>query len=165
LIRFSPTSTLGGATLAAALLALALATAAPVQAKAKVGVLECRVSGGVNLIITSSRQLDCVFRPAGRGRVENYAGTVRRLGVDISIKGDGVLVWGVFAPSRAVGPGALAGDYVGASASAAVGVGLGANALIGGFGKSIGLQPASLEGQTGIGVAAGIADMRLDAVR
>lgn len=152
------------ATLAAASLLGVWLAAAPAQAQTKIGVLECRVTGGVNLIITSSRQLGCVFRPAGNGPSENYAGTVRRLGVDISIQGDGVLVWGVFAPSR-TRAGALAGNYVGASASAAVGVGLGANALIGGFGKSVGLQPASIEGQTGIGVAAGIAALRLDAVR
>jgi Protein of unknown function (DUF992) len=152
------------ATLAAVSLLSVWLAAAPSQAQTKIGVLECRVTGGVNLIITSSRQLGCVYRPAGNGPSENYAGTVRRLGVDISIQGDGVLVWGVFAPSR-TRAGALAGNYVGASASAAVGVGLGANALIGGFGKSIGLQPASLEGQTGIGVAAGIAALRLDAVR
>ena len=147
----------------AATLGLALA-AAPAQAQTKVGVLECRVTGGVNLIITSSRQLGCVFRPVGNAPVENYAGTVRRLGLDISIQGDGVLIWGVFAPTRAR-KGALAGDYIGASASVAAGVGLGANALIGGFGKSVGLQPASIEGQTGIGIAAGIAALRLDAVR
>jgi Protein of unknown function (DUF992) len=150
---------------AVSVLAAAPASAAPAQGQTKIGALECRVSGGVNLIITSTRQLDCVFRPAGAGAQENYAGTVRRLGVDISIKGDGVLIWGVFAPSPTRTRGALAGNYVGASASIAAGVGLGANALIGGFGKSIGLQPASLEGQTGIGISAGIADMRLDAVK
>ncbi len=148
----------------AALLGAALTAAAPAQAQTRIGVLECRVTGGLNLIITSSRQLGCVFRPAGNGLPENYVGTVRRLGLDISIQGDGVLVWGVIAPTRARA-GALAGNYIGASASIAAGVGLGANALIGGFGKSIGLQPASLEGQTGIGIAAGIAALRLDAAR
>ena len=161
---FSPLRSHRCVVLALAALSLAAAPVMAAPATTKIGVLECRITGGVNLIITSSRQLGCVFRPAGDGASENYVGTVRRLGVDISIQGDGVLVWGVFAPAR-TRAGALAGNYVGVSASAAAGVGLGANALVGGFGKSVGLQPASLEGQTGIGVAAGIAAMRLDAVR
>ena len=38
-------------------------------------------------------------------------------------------------------------------ASATVGVGLGANVLVGGSGNSIALQPVSIEGTTGLNVA------------
>jgi hypothetical protein len=48
-----------------------------------------------------------------------------------------------------VGPGAIQGTYSGVGAQATVGVGLGANVLVGGDGRSISLQPLSLEGQTG----------------
>jgi uncharacterized protein DUF992 len=72
-----------------------------------------------------------------------------------------VLVWAVFAPSSDVRAGALQGDYAGATASATVGVGLGANVLIGGLDKSIALQPLSVEGNRGLNVAAGIGAISL----
>ena len=57
--------------------------------------------------------------------------------------------------------GALAGAYAGATASATVGVGAGANVLVGGFNRSITLQPVSIEGNTGLNVAAGIGEITL----
>jgi hypothetical protein len=47
------------------------------------------------------------------------------------------MTWAVIAPTRGFHRGALAGRYVGASGSASLGVGLGANALIGGWRRSI----------------------------
>jgi len=67
----------------------------------------------------------------------------------------------VVAPTAQLQPGDLAGSYGSATASATVGVGLGANALIGGNSNTIGLQPLSIEGTTGLNVAAGIASMTL----
>ena len=58
-------------------------------------------------------------------------------------------------------PGALAGSYAGATASATVGVGVGANVLIGGSNRTISLQPVSIEGNTGLNVAAGIGAITL----
>ena len=49
----------------------------------------------------------------------------------------------------------------GGAASATVGVGLGANALVGGSGNTIALQPLSGQAQTGLSVAAGIAGLEL----
>jgi hypothetical protein len=57
--------------------------------------------------------------------------------------------------------GALSGSYGGVTASAAVGVGAGANALVGGLDRSVTLQPLSVEGKTGLEVAAGIGGMTL----
>jgi hypothetical protein len=71
----------------------------------------------------------------------------------------------VFAPTNRVGPGDLAGTYGGVAASATVGVGLGANALVGGSNNTIALQPVSLQGQTGLSVAAGIAGLELRPAR
>ena len=132
------------------------------RAATRIGSLECSVSRGVGLVITSSRALSCVFN--GNGPREYYVGTVRRFGLDIGVTGAGRLAWGVFAPSRP-GRGALAGDYVGASGAATVGVGVGANALVGGFNNSFSLQPISVEAQRGLSLAAGVSDMRLDAAR
>jgi hypothetical protein len=65
------------------------------------------------------------------------------------------------APTANLALGSLAGSYGGATASATVGVGLGANVLLGGSANSIALQPVSIQGTTGLNVAAGIAAMTL----
>ena len=75
-----------------------------------------------------------------------------------------VIVWAVVAPTINLAPGALAGNYVGATAGATAGVGVGANVLIGGSGNSIALQPVSIEGNTGLNVAAGIGAISLTRV-
>src|SRR5262249_45892000 len=60
-----------------------------------------------------------------------------------------------------VGPGALAGGYVGASAGAAIGVGVAANGLVGGLNNSFALQPLSFEGQTGLHAIATVTGLDL----
>jgi Protein of unknown function (DUF992) len=71
-----------------------------------------------------------------------YIAHIREFGVDIGYQADDVIAWTVIAPTNNVGTGSLAGDYGGASGSATVGVGVGANVLTGGFKESFGLQPA-----------------------
>jgi hypothetical protein len=58
-------------------------------------------------------------------------------------------------------PGVLEGGYGGVTASATVVGGVGANVLVGGFDKSVALQPVSIEGNTGLNVAAGIGALNL----
>jgi hypothetical protein len=128
----------------------------------KVGNLTCHVSSGFGFVFGSSKDLNCTFN-AGKGRIEHYTGSVSKFGVDIGYTQDGVIVWGVFAPTSDVRAGALEGDYAGATASAAIGVGLGANVLVGGLDKSIALQPVSFEGMKGLNVAAGIGSITLKA--
>jgi len=70
------------------------------------------------------------------------------------------MVWGVFTGTVA-GPGFLAGDYVGASGEASLGVGVGANLLVGGSNRTVTLQPVSVSGQIGINVAIGVASLHL----
>ena len=130
------------------------------QGGIKVGELTCNVSSGFGFIFGSSKDLHCTCRPNSRTR-EHYVGTINKFGVDIGYTEGGILVWGVFAPSSDVGPGALAGTYAGATANATVGVGLGANVLVGGLNKSIALQPLSIEGNKGLNVAAGIGSITL----
>jgi hypothetical protein len=67
----------------------------------------------------------------------------------------------VLAPSGQFARGALAGNYGGASAEATVGVGLGANVMVGGFERSLVLQPVSVQGQLGLSAAAGVASLSL----
>ena len=95
------------------------------------------------------------------GLGEHYDGTISKIGVDIGYTKGGVIIWNVIAPSTDVKPGALEGGYGGATGSATVGVGLGANVLLGGSNKSIALQPVSIEGNTGLNVAAGIGGLNL----
>jgi hypothetical protein len=74
------------------------------------------------------------------------------------------MVWAVYAPTNRPA-GALAGSYVGASAEATVGGGIGANVLVGGSNRTIEMQPLSLQGQAGLNVAAGVAGIDLYWVR
>ena len=125
-----------------------------------IGSLTCHVASGVSFIFGSSRDMNCVFsRPDGRK--ERYAGEIKRYGVDIGYVKSAEIVWGVFAPSGNIAPGSLVGTYVGGTANVTAGVGLGANALIGGSSKTISLQPLSLEGNTGLNLAAGIGEIEL----
>ncbi len=126
----------------------------------RVGVLTCNVSSGVGFIFGSSRSLSCNFAPTSR-RYEHYIGSINKFGVDIGYIHGGVLVWSVVAPTATPTPCALAGTYNGAAANATIGVGLGANVLVGGSANSFALQPVSIEGTTGLNVAAGIASMTL----
>src|SRR4051794_33682410 len=119
-------------TLLAAVVGLGLvSSSAEARSGIKIGVLTCGIESGVGLIVISKRNLACVYAPAGGGRVENYVGSITRIGVDIGITGQATVVWAVFAPGK-VRRGALAGDYGGASAEATAIVGVGANVLVGG---------------------------------
>lgn len=138
----------------------AFLTTAPANAAVKAGMLTCHVSSGWGFIFGSSKDLRCVFQPP-EGTVEHYRGTINKFGVDLGYTEAGVIVWGVFAPSSTVHQGALSGHYVGVTAQATAGVGLGANVLMGGFKHSIMLQPLSIEGSTGLNVAAGIGGITL----
>lgn len=139
----------------------ALALETPAQAQAvKAGVLTCNVSSGFGFIFGSSRAVNCTFSPGG-GPPQHYGGAINKFGVDIGYVQGAVMIWAVFAPTTNPGPGSLAGTYVGATASATVGVGVGANVLVGGSGNSISLQPVSIEGNTGLNVAGGVAELTL----
>jgi Protein of unknown function (DUF992) len=139
----------------------AFVVAAPAHAQGvKVGVLSCNVSSGFGFIFGSSRSLNCTFSGPSK-RYEHYTGAINRFGVDIGYVQGGVLVWSVLAPTMTPAPCALAGNFGGATAQATVGVGVGANVLIGGSGNTISLQPVSIEGTTGLNVAAGIASITL----
>ena len=142
---------------------LGLLTAiAPAQAEGgvKAGTLTCNVSSGWGFVFGSSRELRCTYSPSP-GVGEHYSGTISKYGVDIGYTSNAVMVWVVVAPAAKLDPGALAGDYGGATGSATIGVGLGANVLVGGSKNSIALQPLSIEGNTGLNVAGGIGALTL----
>lgn len=133
--------------------------------QAKVGVLACKTSASVGLIIGSHQKLFCQFTPDTGGLPENYVGHINRVGLDVGIKAGGVMAWGVFAPTNGLHHGALAGKYVGASGSISLGVGGSANVLVGGSHRSIALQPVSVEGHVGVNLALGVAGLTLRPAR
>jgi len=147
---------------------LGLAMCAPVHAQRPVweqsGTLNCDVSGGIGFIVTSQRQINCLFTPSYPAPPEQYVGTITKVGLDIGFTGAGQLVWSVL-QSTTRRRGVLAGSYAGASAEATIGAGLGANVLVGGNDRSVALQPLSIQGQVGLNVAAGIAEISLQFVR
>jgi hypothetical protein len=129
------------------------------SAGVKIGTLSCHESSGWGFIFGSSRDVRCTF--SNGDRVEHYEGSISKFGVDIGYQQSGVLVWAVIAPNNDPGPGALDGHYGGATAGGSFGVGLGANVLVGGSTKTVALQPISLEGLSGLNVAAGIGELTL----
>src|ERR1700726_3021515 len=131
----------------------------PIQ-RVQVGVLECRGGASVGFIVGSVTNLGCVLRIEGMPE-DRYVATIRKVGLDLGITQESALAWGVYAPVARLGPGDLSGNYAGAQGSASVGVGLGGNVLVGGSANSIALQPLSVQGQTGLNVAAGLESLEL----
>jgi hypothetical protein len=150
------------AAVAAAVAAGPFATApADAGSGVNVGSLNCRVAGGSGFIFGSTKSLSCLFTRHD-GTAERYHGEVKKYGVDLGFTDGAYMIWLVFAPGQ-VKKGALAGNYAGATADVAVGLGLGANVLIGGSNDQIALQPASVEGVQGLNVAAGFGQISLKA--
>jgi len=148
-----------------------LALCGPVLAQqktreAQVGLLSCSVEGGTGYIIGSRKALTCTFTRSDGMPNEVYTGIISKFGIDIGRTRAAKIDWAVFASSKAVGrTGRLAGSYGGVSGELTVGAGLGANVLVGGFEKSVALQPLSVQTQTGINIAAAVSSLSLEAVR
>ncbi len=149
-------STLSSWVIAALVASFTSANALPVRA----GILQCQGGQNVGFVVGSVASLECVFQSEGR-RPEPYVATIHRLGLDLGVTQLTRLSWAVNAPTNRVGRGNLSGNYGGVGANASVGVGGGGNFLVGGPGNSYALQPISVQGQTGLNVAAGIADLEL----
>jgi len=141
--------------------------ALPLQASAQsggsdriqLGTLSCHERAGWGFIFGASNAVHCTFTSGDR--VEYYDGSIGKFGLDVGYQKSGVLLWAVVAPTDHYGPDALSGHYGGLTAGAAIGFGLDANALIGGSTSSIALQPLSIEGTTGLNIAAGVVDLTL----
>src|SRR6478752_4764663 len=129
----------------------------------RAGVLQCQGGQNVGFVVGSQTSLQCVFQSEGR-RPEPYIATVRRIGVDLGFTQQTQFSWAVSAPNSRLGRGELAGNYGGVGANASIGIGGGGNFLVGGRANSVALQPISVQGQTGLNVAAGVAGLELEAV-
>ncbi len=144
---------------AAAIAALAAVSGAQAQSRVEVGVLTCTASGSTGFIVGSTRTLSCRFNRQGKD--EFYSGTINKFGLDLGVTKQAKIAWAVLAPTSNLPRRSLVGGYGGVSAEATVGVGVGANALLGGSDKSIVLQPLSVQSQEGLNIAAGVTSLTL----
>jgi hypothetical protein len=145
---------------------LAIAAAAPASAqegRVRAGMLNCEGPGQTSFIVGSVTEMRCMFKPE-MGRPQWYNARISRIGLDVGVTQANALAWGVFAPTKRIGPGEIAGGYGGVAAGAAVGVGGTANVLVGGSNNSVALQPLSLTGSRGLNAVAGIAHLELTSV-
>lgn len=149
---------------AASILATATPAAAQEPPLSRVGVLECTGGPSVGYLIGSTTDLNCVLSRGGR-RHENYVARVNRFGVDVGVTDRWVLAWNVLAPTPRLPRGGLAGNYGGAGASASIGPGAASNALIGGPGDTISLEPLPVAGQQGLNLAFGFEGMDIRPAR
>jgi hypothetical protein len=147
------------AVLLATIALLADQSAAQAQSRTQAGTLRCTMGPSIGAVIASRQRLRCSFTSGGK--VENYSGTITRFGIDVGFTAGGVMSWIVLARTRSLGRGALAGNYVGASGDVSLGLGGGANVLVGGSRRSVALQPVSVVGQIGINLALGVAGLTL----
>ena len=146
---------------AASLLAACTSTDGPSgPPRVQAGTLNCSVAPGTAFIFGSTRELNCFYTRAD-GRTERYVGEIQRYGIDLGFTNAATVIWAVVAGTRDLAPGALAGDYGGVSAAVTPGIGGAANVLVGGSNRSVSLQPVSVEGNTGLNIAAGVGAIRL----
>ena len=149
------------ATLAlAAMLSLPAAAQTP-QSWTQVGSLSCKVNPNIGFIIVGHQPMGCLFTPNTQTPPQAYDGAINTVGLNVGISAGGVLGWAVFAPTTGVPAGALAGDYVGVSGDIGIGVGAGANVLLGGSDRTIALQPLSLQGSVALNVVLGVSSLKL----
>ena len=133
------------------------------QDRVQAGTLVCNTSIELGVIVGSREALNCIFTPSVPGPIQAYSGTITKLGLDLGATTRGVIVWLVYAPTS-LRAGELAGTYAGATAEATIGVGLGANVLVGGSNQTVALQPVSVQGQAGVNLAIGFAELQLRSV-
>ncbi|MCC7252335.1 MAG: DUF992 domain-containing protein [Hyphomicrobium sp.] len=139
--------------------AFAVASPAFSQTKVKAGTLTCTGGAGVGLILGSKKTYDCTYVSLSN-RSERYSASITKIGLDIGVTNESTMIWTVLAPSDVV-KGGLRGNYAGATADAAIGVGGGAKVLLGGSNDTIALQPVSVQGQTGLNLAVGVAELSI----
>ncbi len=140
-----------------------LSAAAPAMAQVPAGgpagVLDCKVAGGVGVVIGSTSALACVHHRI-HGRPDFYTGSITHFGFDLGVTGEGHLLFGVTAPVPRPPHYALAGSYTGPLIGLTVGGGTNANGLVNNTG-TISLQSLPGSATTGLNATAGLASLVL----
>jgi hypothetical protein len=128
----------------------------------QVGSLVCKVDPNVGFIFVGHQPMQCTYTPSlAPAPPEYYDGAINTVGIDVGVSAGSVLAWGVFAPTTGLPQGALSGEYVGASGDVGFVVGGGANVLMGGSGRTVALQPLSLQGSLAFNVVLGVSSLKL----
>jgi hypothetical protein len=126
------------------------------------GTLGCHVDPSIGFLIVGHQPMDCRYTPANQALVpQGYEGAINTVGLDLGVSAGSALAWAVFSPTEGIPAGALAGEYVGVSGDLGIGLGAGANVLVGGSGRSFALQPLSLQGSVAINVVLGLSSLKL----
>ena len=127
----------------------------------QIGMLNCRLNPSIGFIIAGHQTMECRFTQNAPFPPQAYEGALNTVGLDIGISAGGALAWAVFAPTAGAPAGALAGEYVGASGDIGIGVGVGANVLLGGSARTFALQPLSVEGSVAVNAVLGVSGLKL----
>jgi hypothetical protein len=116
--------------------------------------------------VRSTTDVTCEFKDS-QGKSEKYKGESGiALGLDLSFQTEESFAFAVLSSSKlSAGSHSLAGKYVGGKASATAGVGLAAAALVGGSNDSFGLNPIAVGSNQGLGAAAGIGFLYIEAAK
>ena len=130
----------------------------------QIGMLSCKLNPSIGFVIFGHQSMECRFTQNDRFPPQAYEGALNTVGIDLGVSAGGVLGWAVLAPTAGPPPGALAGEYVGATGEIGLGLGAGVNVLMGGSGRSFALQPVSLEGSVAVNVTLGLSGLQLRAV-
>jgi Protein of unknown function (DUF992) len=126
------------------------------------GMLNCTLAPSVGFLIAGQQRMTCRFTPNQSTVLpENYTGVMTTVGIDIGVTAGGAFAWAVLARTTGLPVGALAGTYVGASGEVTLGLGAGANVLLGGSARSVALQPVSVEGSAGLDFQLGMSGLEL----
>ena len=134
------------------------------QERVQAGTLVCHTSIELGVILGSQEALSCTFTPSVPAPIQAYSGTITKLGLDLGAASRGVIVWLVYAPTSLRGasspapmwgrrrrrPLARASAPIFWSADRA---------------KRSRFRPVSIQGQVGLNLAVGLAELRLHFVR
>jgi hypothetical protein len=98
---------IASATMAVALIGLAVTPARAADVKVKTGYLTCHEASGWGFIIGSSHKIRCTYT-SNNHHTEYYSGSISKFGADIGYLQSAVILWAVAAPTTDLGAGALA---------------------------------------------------------
>ena len=79
--------------------ALGLGPGVRAQTWVQAGMLKCRLNPSIGFVIFGHQSMECSFQPVS-GQAQVYEGAINTVGLDLGFSEGGVLVWGVFGPSR-----------------------------------------------------------------
>ena len=133
---------------------------AAAQQRVQAGVLTCRLGPSVGRIISARPRMRCQFVKSD-GRTENYLGTVTRFRTGSRHHCRRRHEVGGSGEHRSHRPRCSGWPLRRSQRRHLTGVGIGANALIGGSRRSTVLQPVSVAGSVGINLAVGVAGLAL----